>query len=248
VTWLFGILIFFTFIRGKLVTYVLPATPAIALLLGREWAVARDDPKSGVRATRWIVDGSIVLAAVMIAIAAYAAIARPPWLEGHYILADGLAVALAIAAAAPLLLGRPRAVNIAVAAVMAVGLVTVPLVAGRSVGEKRSLERLAREADVRGHPWSRVLSYKMFRPSLVFYGGRDVTYVDTPHALHDALTPDCLIILEQHRFDDLRPAWQSALRTVATQGDVLAMTPVALFPHPAARAAAEGGPREVHSR
>jgi 4-amino-4-deoxy-L-arabinose transferase-like glycosyltransferase len=235
VTWLIGVLVFFTAIRGKLVTYVLPAAPAIALLLGREWARAGtgDGPESDARAardTRWIAIGSVVLVAAMIALVGFAAATNPPWLEGHYLLADGLALALALAAAVPLFLRRPGAVNFSVAAVMAATLVAVPLIAGRGIGEKRSLAALAHDAGFRDHSWTRVISYKMFRPSLVFYGGHEVTYIDSARALHEALTPGCLVVLEQRRFDDLPPAWQSALRTIATQGDVLAMTPVIMLP------------------
>gem|GEM_PF-1266679 len=230
VTWLLGVLVFFTAIRGKLVTYILPAAPAIALLLAREWSERHDDPESEARGARWIAGGSVVLVAATIALAAYAAVANPPWLEGHFILADAFALCLALAAAVPLFLHRPRAVAVCVAAVMAATLVAVPLTAGRELGENRSLAPLVHEAGFRDHSWTRVLAYKMFRPSLVFYGGHDVTYIDTGRALHEALTPGCLVVLEQRHFDDLPPAWQSALRTVATQGTVLAMTPVTMLP------------------
>src|SRR5262249_14286958 len=159
-----------------------------------------------------------------------AAVANSEWLEGHFLIADALALTLALAAAVPLFLRRPGAVNVSVATVMAAGLVAVPLLAGKAVGEKRSLAPLAHEAGFRERSWTRVIAYKMFRPSLVFYGGHDVTYIDTARELHEALSPGCLVVLEQRRFDDLPPTWQSALRTVATQGSVLAMTPVIMLP------------------
>ena len=198
--------------------------------MGRVRREGREAPAFTERPTRaGYAGGSVVLVAAMIGLAGYAAIVSPPWLQGHFLLADGIALALALAAGVPLFLRRPDAVNGAVATVMATVLVAVPLLVGRSLGDKRSLASLALEARVREHPWSRVISYKMFRPSLVFYGGRDVTYVDNARELHDALTPDCLVVLEQRRFDDLPPVWQSSLRTVATQGSVLAMTPVTML-------------------
>src|SRR5207247_313065 len=82
-------------------------------------------------------------------------------------------------------------------------------VAGHEIGTLRSLRDLALEAGIADRPWSRIIAYKLSRPSLVFYGERDVTIVAAPADLRSVLDPESLVVLEERRFEELGADWQN---------------------------------------
>src|SRR5207249_10549417 len=116
------------------------------------------------------------------------------------------------------------------------------------------LRDLALEAGIADRPWSRIIAYKLSRPSLVFYGERNVTIADTPADLRSLLDPESLVVLEERRFEELGADWQNAFRIVAAQGTVLAVAPIAPLPsgdpsrHHDAQGPGSGRPRQRSAR
>lgn len=227
VVWFVTVLVFFSLVRGKLPTYILSAAPPLALLLAREWSrTPREHPGSA----RWVAGGGTLTIILTAGLLVSALIFRPEWLGGQVVLLLLASSLILLAVLGPILYRRADIVDLPLAAVMAIGLIVVPLVAGRTLGEGRSLRTLAQEAGLETRPWSRVISYKTFRPSLVYYGHRSVISVDSMRDLRAVLDPESLVVLEERRLKKMRQAWQDTFRIVAAQGTALAITPVSPIP------------------
>ena len=241
VTWSLAVLLIFSILRGKLVTYILPMAPPLAMILGREWTALGEKNLPSKRGT-WAIAGCATVTCALSGLVGYALAARPDWLDGHSKLLLALAGLTLAAAILPLLARRVEFADIPLAIAMAVALVAVPIAAGGEIGARRSLRALAAEAGIGERPWSGVIAYKLYRPSLPFYGRRIVTMAQEPRELAAALDAGSLVVIEESKFRKLPRAWRDAFTVVAAQGAVLAVSPITPLPplRPARQRSEEG--------
>lgn len=219
--WIVVVFVFFSLMRGKLVTYILPACPPLALLLAMVW------PGSSARGreSSWIKRGTAtlaVLAAAFVAFTAlyhgeYAVLPQIGWVVG------GAAVLL-LAAVLPIAMGRPQHAASALALVSIGSLSAILLLGGERLGRARSLKEIVEATQIGTVPWARVLTYRLTAPSLVFYGRSDVGFLRDPHELAELATPGSLIVLETHRAKELPAALLGKLIPVALQSPYVAMS------------------------
>ena len=179
--WAAVIVVFFSLSQSKLMTYVLPALPPLAILLARLLlAGAATGRTAGLARLGWVllIGGPILglVAAVL------------PWIDDHYRVP--LIVPLLFAAAAPLFVAglatrvlltrrRPYAAMTALAAGWA--LVFTVAVSGRAiVNQYRDMGLVARAAL---GPDDRLALYGNFVPGMVYYPGRRAVMIGRPGEL-----------------------------------------------------------------
>ncbi len=103
-----------------------------------------------------------------------------------------------------------------IARVAALVLIGVALLAPGPIGERRSLAEAVRTAGMRDRPGCVLLSYKLERPSLVFYSGREVRWVrrseDLWRIVEAGRAMDMAIVADDRRTEreDLREALSAA--------------------------------------
>ncbi len=180
--WAVLVFVFFSLSDSKLVPYILPVFPPLALLVGRYLAQAwTDDKLRGLHTGYWLVLGlSIALAAILGGVPrlgqSYAKVAEYDAILGHYLYA-GAAVA-AIGGIATFLLGRRRfrlafigltLTSVAFLQVLGHGL---PLMDGRN-----SSKELALKLKPLLGPETEVMSYHRYFQDLPVYLERRVTVV-----------------------------------------------------------------------
>ncbi|HEV7516890.1 MAG TPA: glycosyltransferase family 39 protein, partial [Thermoanaerobaculia bacterium] len=166
---------FFSLSDSKLVPYILPVVPPLALLLGRDLAAAWESPgRRGLAYTVLLLFAGILGTAFLLAPHIPKAAEFADLLGGY---AYALAASLLLMGFLPLLLdcgGRPRAALVAAGATAALFLTTLatslpPLDPGRSV------KALALALRPLLRPGDEVASYHDYFQDLPFYAGRTVT-------------------------------------------------------------------------
>ncbi|HUI42263.1 MAG TPA: glycosyltransferase family 39 protein [Terriglobia bacterium] len=78
--WALTVFVFFSISHSKLAAYVLPAFPALAVLMGKLWS-AEVSPEPGRRRPDWLTAGFAVLIALGLLLATAAAWMQAPWLH-----------------------------------------------------------------------------------------------------------------------------------------------------------------------
>jgi 4-amino-4-deoxy-L-arabinose transferase-like glycosyltransferase len=177
--WAGLVLAFFSASSSKLIPYILPCVPPLALLVGRALAAAWEEGRVSRGALASLLTAgaglAIALAAVPRALAGRPEVAHVAGLLGGGLYA--VAIALAAAGLAPFLLaraGRPRAAILALVAGAAVVLSTLAAVAPAFDAE-RSVKGLAEALKPRLRPGDEVAAFRDYPQDLPVYLGRIVT-------------------------------------------------------------------------
>jgi len=178
--WAGLVLAFFSASSSKLIPYVLPCLPPLALLLGRALAAAWDEDGRRLRAAfAFLLASGVGLAAILVALpwalAGNRDVAHAAGLLGGWLYAA--AAALALAGAAPFVLaraGRPRAALAALVAGAALVLSTLAAAAPAFDGE-RSVKSLALQLKPLLRPGDEVAAYHDYPQDLPVYLGRTIT-------------------------------------------------------------------------
>ena len=188
VAWAAFVPLLLTLARGKLATYVLPALPPLALIVGPELAAVVE--RRGASATRplavagWL--GVVLLVAAAVTATAGAR-AYPVGALGRIALVTG-ALGWALALALALAGGRPYAVPLALlGAVLTLHPIFIRFWAP-AVSELHSDEAIARL--VAGTPRAPVIALGSQAPSLVFYLGVPVVHTDDVRVVRDVFDGD----------------------------------------------------------
>jgi 4-amino-4-deoxy-L-arabinose transferase-like glycosyltransferase len=216
-TWAVGGFVFFTLGKGKLDSYLLPLTPAFAILVA-----GCATPELSPRSSR---------SAVWTAVAIAAGILVPMHLGSH-LQQDPLALpAMALfAAAAALLTGvlaatsRQRTIVPALGGVIAVTLIGGALFVPEELADLRSTRTLVSQADLRDRP-EPVYAHRIMRPSLGFYLQRSATVTKARHVLLKTLADGrpASVIVEEKRGEVVLPLLTRGFRVVARRQGVLVM-------------------------
>ncbi|HET7729973.1 MAG TPA: glycosyltransferase family 39 protein [Usitatibacter sp.] len=179
VLWALFVVAFFSLSGSKLPTYVLPAFPALALVLGGYLAEAPT------RKLAWQVLPGVALAAVLgVAAWKFPASGRDEWTRNLYLLAQPLAVAAAIvlavvsAAAAALLWKGQRWAGLAVVAIGTVLMIDCLEDAYERLSPRQSGQEVAAKAAAAMTPDTRLYSVRIYDQTLPFYLQRPVRLVD----------------------------------------------------------------------
>lgn len=177
--WAGVVLAFFSASSSKLVPYILPCAPPLALLVGRALAADWKARRAARGPLAFLLVGGVGLAAVLIA-ATHAVRGNAEAAHAVALLGGGLyaaALALALAGLAPFLLaraGRPRAAILALVAGAAVVLVTLAAIAP-AFDADRSTRALAQVLKPRLRPGDEVAAYRDYPQDLPVYLGRTIT-------------------------------------------------------------------------
>jgi len=179
--WAGTIFAFFSISSGKLMSYILPALPPAALLVGRAWTAFL----GGLRGRKFSVcmrTGVAVGAAGCVLLVAAFRIALPRWLgrqekippEDVAWIAAALSVLFAAGAVSLLwLVWRDRRrETLLVACLVPAAAFLLVLAAAKAVEPHRSAKPIAEALLARLAPGDRVAEFRIFQPSLEFYLGR----------------------------------------------------------------------------
>ena len=239
--WTALVFAFFSFSSSKLVPYILPLLPPLALLIARYLAYMWEQRQdAGMRTGFWIlfvlgVSGGIVLALVPHFAPHQEVIAALGW----YVYA--LAAALLLAAIAPFVASRLYGSSaglsaIIVTSVLFLGTLTLAL---PQLDSKRSVKPLAMALKSRLRPGDEVMTYRAYYQDLPFYLGRLVTVAkwkgelafgttveDTSGWIIDETTawqrlrgPETVyVVTERTNLDDLRRHSDGKARVIAKDG------------------------------
>jgi 4-amino-4-deoxy-L-arabinose transferase-like glycosyltransferase len=208
--WFSGIFLFFSAANSKLGTYLLPAFPAVALLVANLW---RDLTASPSEALRRAVCWSIApLPVLFLAATAWIMIKRPAAvkletlygihlydLNGFWI----VITAILLVAVLFLILKRYQAAFAALAATFAVGFLMALVAYLPSIDPYRSTRTLAREMDRRLPPGEKLVFFWRLRDSALFYTDRKATILYSEQEVLSYLGSGkmalCIIEKEQYR-------------------------------------------------
>ncbi len=216
--WSAGGFLFFSLGRGKLDSYLLPLTPAVALLVAASLA-----GESGrLRGSRWAAWFMTAMAASFLLPFPIGRLVRqsPALLPS---LAIGVG-ACAIVAAVAGRLWRGRGLQPALALLCGLVLLGAVLALPESWAEERSTRRLAREAGLRDASGP-LFVLRVRPPSVAFYAGRTVTYVPARYLLMGMVAEGgpASVVLEERRSDVVRQLLERGFRPVTRSGGLLAM-------------------------
>lgn len=179
--WAVVVFVFFSASGSKLIPYILPALPPLALLVGRYLDRAWETPRApGLRLGFWLL---LALAAPLAAYVSVLLATRPQALaELARFGARGWALAALLGAclAALFLLGRRRAMRgpLVALALAAAGLVVVFNGGLPAFDDKRSVKSLVADIGKRLKASDKVMTYRAYYQDLPVYLKRRVTVVD----------------------------------------------------------------------
>jgi 4-amino-4-deoxy-L-arabinose transferase-like glycosyltransferase len=180
VLWAGLVLAFFSASSSKLIPYILPCAPPLALLVGRALDQAWDEGRGRLRGAYAFLLASGVGLAIAIAAAPRALAGNREAAHAIGLLGGGLyaaAAAFAVAGLAPFALhraGRPRAAIVAIVAATAVVLATLAVLAP-AFDSERSVKSLAEFLRPRLRPGDEVAAYHDYPQDLPVYLGRTIT-------------------------------------------------------------------------
>jgi len=216
--WIGGAFVFFSLGRGKLDSYLLPLTPAVAILV----AITIADGGRIAGAARWGARMLVLLAAALLL-----PVKLGRSLQDHA--AALLILSLVAGAAAGMVAslawaGKERLVPAALAAVAGAALLGAALLVPEGQAESRSARALVREAGLAA-TGDRVFAHRLRHPSLDFYLARTATFTPSRHLLLRALEGDApsAVVLEESRRDVVLPLLTRGFRVAARSGGRIVM-------------------------
>jgi len=175
-SWAVGAFVFFSLGRGKLDSYLLPITPAVALLV----ALALTDEAWASRAVRW---GAWLLAAIAAALLLPLEVGHTLRDNSAALVVLSLVAGIAAAVAGGLsFAGRERFAQPALAWIAGLGLVGAALFVPESFAEGRSARALVQGARI-AQTSEPVYAFRLNQPSLAFYLARPATPVASKNLL-----------------------------------------------------------------
>jgi 4-amino-4-deoxy-L-arabinose transferase-like glycosyltransferase len=197
--WILGVLVFFTLSRGKLGTYVLPAFPPLALLVGRYLAGLRARADLAPRERRLLAGGVagiaiVCLAAAPVALAVTSRIYGGAWRTTSLLATAAIPLGLAL----PLLLRRRRwdLLPVAVGGGMLVLITLFYRWGAPQISAVVSEAPLARLIAARGtDETAPIIAYDVRTPSLLFYLHRPVQRLTRPAELTRVLASHPLVFV-----------------------------------------------------
>jgi 4-amino-4-deoxy-L-arabinose transferase-like glycosyltransferase len=181
--WFASVFIFFSFSQSKLPSYILPALPALAIIIGAEvervWAGASDRL---LNASVWLT--AIIVATLPVAFVVY--------LKREGLIAGGgewaaysLTAAIAVATLVAVAMKKPRAVAVGSAAVVLTLVATAAVITLPRLDEKIGLKRLSLAVASALGPGEKMAFYHNKNYAPVFYGeGRAVSNVERGEGLN----------------------------------------------------------------
>jgi hypothetical protein len=207
--WFLVIFLFFSAASSKLETYILPAFPAAALLIGRVWHEMITAPTPGLR--RGIVWSLapmpiLFLSGTLFIMLKQPVIKKMQWqygitlhdLNGLWITITGILIVAFLF----FVYRYYRAAFTALAATFVVGILIVIVAYIPKVDPYRSTKALAKEMDTILPPGERLVFFWRLRDSALFYTKRRATVLDTEQQLLDYLASNkralCVIEREQY--------------------------------------------------
>ncbi len=208
--WFLVIFLFFSAASSKLGTYLLPALPAAALLIGRVWHEIMTAPARGLhRNTVWSLAPLpiLFLAGTVFVILFHPAVKKMQMqygvnlydLSGFFIVLTGI-VTIAFLF---LFFRHYRMAFTALAATFVVGMIVVNTVYIPLMNPYRSTWSLAKEMDSLLPPGENLVFFKMLRDSALFYTDRRATVLQSEDELQNYLDSNkkvlCVIDREQYR-------------------------------------------------
>jgi len=208
--WFSAIFLFFSAANSKLETYILPAFPAVALLIAKIWKELLAGPDAGLR--RGAFWSLTPLPVLFLAATSFIMLKQPAArkLELQYgiRLYDSSAfwmviTAILFAACVFFLLRQYRAAFIALSSTFVAGLLVFIVLYLPAIDPYRSTVTLAKAMDRMLPPGERLVFFWRIRDSALFYTNRRATILYTEEKLHDYLTSGktalCVIEKEQYR-------------------------------------------------
>jgi 4-amino-4-deoxy-L-arabinose transferase-like glycosyltransferase len=227
--WFSVIFLFFSAANSKLGTYLLPAFPAVALLVGRVWDEMMTNAATGLR--RGMVWSLAPLSLLFLAATAYIIAKRPEArnLEEKYGVSlqdlSGLLIMLtAILSVALLffLFRRYRSAFIALAATFAVGILVFITVYVPQMDPYRSTRMLAREMDSTLPSGEPIVCFRRLWDTALFYTNRRVIVMHWDGQLIDYLSSNktTLCIIERDQLA-MYPRVAAASRIISEEGNRL---------------------------
>ncbi|HUI46884.1 MAG TPA: glycosyltransferase family 39 protein [Nitrospirota bacterium] len=207
--WFLVIFLFFSLASSKLGTYILPALPAVALLIGEAWHEIMTAPTAGLhRVTAWSLAPLPVL---FLLGTAFVMLFQPPLkkmqmqygislhdLYGFLIVVTGI-VTIALFFH---VLRHYRAAFVALAATFVVGVSVINMVYIPLINPYRSTEVLAKEMDGMLPPGENLVFFRMLWDSALFYTNRRATILNSEQELAHYLASNkrvlCVIRREQY--------------------------------------------------
>jgi 4-amino-4-deoxy-L-arabinose transferase-like glycosyltransferase len=207
--WFLVIFLFFSAASSKLGTYILPALPAAALLIGRVWQEIMTVPTPGLhRATAWSLAPLPVL---FLAGTVFVILFQPPLkkmqmqyginlhdLLGFLIVITGIVIIAFLFH----VLRHYRAAFTALAATFVVGIIVINTVYIPLINPYRSTKGLAKEMDGMLPPGENLVFFRTLWDSALFYTNRRVTILQSEQELQQYLASNkrvlCVIGREQY--------------------------------------------------
>lgn len=236
--WVVAVLVLFSLVQTRLPHYVAPLFPAAALLLAARWPATVPASARVLLGVLGFLCGGVLIAAAALGPTAARLLAPAYPAAPDAALPIGVAALglLALAAAAAGLL-RDGARLFAVLAVITALLLVSGLHAVLPAFDARFVApagQLARAAAAAARPCDEIVAIEPYRPSLVWYAGRPVTFVgvrDVSRLAELAARPGRLFVLTPRaRLPDLPPAVAALPPLEARGGYVLLASPVASGP------------------
>ena len=177
--WLLVIICFFSLSKSKLVTYILPAFPAAALLIGQSLSDACDNAFNLIRRQAWAILFLLVVGAIGISL--YPFVVANPRIVPHHCLATGaILFAGGLLGLVSIRSGDALKLFLALCATLYVLDIVAPPGALELLAEKKSIKKLALKVKELA-PYKRVLvgSYGLYNQNLPFYAQRRIVVIGT---------------------------------------------------------------------
>ena len=208
--WFLVIFLFFSAASSKLGTYLLPALPAVALLIGRAWDEIMTDPTPRLhRGTVWsLAPLSVLFLAGTVFVILFQPSVKKMQMQYGINLHDLYGFLIVITGIVTiafffLVLRQYRATFMALAATFVVGIVVINTVYIPLINPYRSTKVLAKEIDGMLPPGENIVFFRTLWDSALFYTNRRVTILNSEQELQDYLASKrrvlCVIDREQFR-------------------------------------------------
>jgi 4-amino-4-deoxy-L-arabinose transferase-like glycosyltransferase len=251
ICWFAVIFLFFSAANSKLETYILPAFPAVALLIGGLWHEMMKSPTAGLR--KGIGWSLAPLPLLFLGATAYIMIKQPVArkLQMNYGMnlhgMSGLLIAITLILIIALLLfvfRKYRSAFSALAATFSVGILIFLTAYVPSMDHYRSTRALAKEMDSMLTPGEPLVFYRKLWDSALFYTNRRATVLNTEEMLLEYLASNkkTLCLIEREQYEKL-PAVAAVSRIVDEEGNRLLISG-----DPARRSPGNGADDITHAR
>ncbi len=217
--WFLVIFLFFSAASSKLETYILPAFPAVALLIGRVWHEMVSSPTPGLRrGIGWsLAPMPILFLSGTLFIILKQPVIKKMQLQYGITLHDlnGLWIAITgilIIASLFFVYRQYRSAFTALAATFVVGILIAIAAYIPKVDPYRSTKTLAQEMDISLPPGERLVFFWRLRDSGLFYTKRLATVLESEQQLLDYLASDkrALCVIEKEQYEQLERVAKSS--------------------------------------